>query len=101
MASLEEVISFLDELLSIGDFTDYGPNGLQVPGAGEVSMVITGVSANLELFEGAAERGAQLVVAHHGLFWDFPPRSITPAMRERLRLLFARDMAVAGYHLPL
>jgi len=101
MASLEEVISFLDELLSIGDFTDYGPNGLQVPGAGEVSTVITGVSANLELFEGAAERGAQLVVAHHGLFWDFHPRSITPAMRERLRLLFDRDMAVAGYHLPL
>jgi dinuclear metal center YbgI/SA1388 family protein len=101
MAQLRDVISYLDDLLAIGEFQDYGPNGLQVPGAPEVSVVTTGVSANLELFEGAAARGAQLVVAHHGLFWDFHPRSVSPAMKERLRLLFDSDMSLAGYHLPL
>jgi dinuclear metal center YbgI/SA1388 family protein len=101
VAQLNDVIQYLDELLEIGNFQDYGPNGLQVPGSSEVSVVVTGVSAQLELFERAAELGAQLVVAHHGLFWDFHPRSITPAMRERLRLLFDRDIALAGYHLPL
>ncbi|HEX6653983.1 MAG TPA: Nif3-like dinuclear metal center hexameric protein [Thermoleophilaceae bacterium] len=101
MAQLTEVISYLDGLLAIGEFRDYGPNGLQVPGADEVSRVVTGVSANLELFEGAADREAQLVVAHHGLFWDFHPRSVTPAMKQRLRILFDRDMSLAGYHLPL
>jgi len=59
------------------------------------------VSANLELFDRAAELGAQLVVAHHGLFWDFHPRSVTPAMKQRLRLLFDRDVSLAAYHLPL
>jgi dinuclear metal center YbgI/SA1388 family protein len=101
MAQLTDVISYLDELLAIGDFTDYGPNGLQVPGADEVSRVVTGVSANLELFEGATAREAQLVVAHHGLFWDFHPRSVSPAMKQRLRILFDHDMSLAGYHLPL
>jgi dinuclear metal center YbgI/SA1388 family protein len=101
MARLKEVISYLDELLAIGDFPDYGPNGLQVPGAPEVSAVVTGVSSHLELFERAAELGAQLVVAHHGLFWDFHPRSVTPAMKQRLRLLFDRDISLAAYHLPL
>jgi dinuclear metal center YbgI/SA1388 family protein len=101
VARLEDVISHLDELLAIGDFRDYGPNGLQVPGTPEVSGVVTGVSSNLELFEGAADRGAQLVVAHHGLFWDFHPRSVTPAMKQRLRLLFERDISLAAYHLPL
>jgi dinuclear metal center YbgI/SA1388 family protein len=101
MARLTDVISYLDDLLAIGDFRDYCPNGLQVPGAGEVSRVVTGVSANLELFEGAAGRDAQLVVAHHGLFWDFHPRSVSPAMKQRLRVLFDRDMSLAGYHLPL
>ena len=101
MAQLTDVISYLDELLAIGDFRDYGPNGLQVRGADEVSRVVTGVSANLELFEGAAGRDAQLVVAHHGLFWDFHPRSVSPAMKQRLRILFDRDMSLAGYHLPL
>jgi dinuclear metal center YbgI/SA1388 family protein len=101
MTQLTDVISYLDELLAIGDFRDYGPNGLQVPGADELSRVVTGVSANRELFEGAAARDAQLVVAHHGLFWDFHPRSISPAMKQRLRILFDRDMSLAAYHLPL
>jgi dinuclear metal center YbgI/SA1388 family protein len=101
MAQLTQVISYLDQLLEITDFQDYGPNGLQVPGSRELSVVVTGVSAHRELFERAAEEGAQLVIAHHGLFWDFHPRAITPAMKERLRVLFDNDIALAGYHLPL
>jgi len=101
MASRDDIIRFLDELLEADSFKDYGPNGLQVPGAEEVELVVTGVSAQRELFERAAEEGAQLVIAHHGLFWDFHPRTIGPAMRERLRILFDADMSLAGYHLPL
>jgi dinuclear metal center YbgI/SA1388 family protein len=101
MAQLMEVISYLDELLDAQNFPDYGPNGLQVPGSDELSVVATGVSAHRELFEQAATLGAQLVVAHHGLFWDFHPRSVSPTMKERLRVLFDNDMALAGYHLPL
>ena len=41
------------------------------------------------------------MVAHHGLFWDFHPRSLSPTMKERLRVLFDNDIALAGYHLPL
>src|SRR5918994_7642254 len=85
MAQRDEIIAYLDDLLEIEAFTDYGPNGLQVPGAAEVSRVVTGVSAQRELFEQAAAAGAELVLCHHGLFWDFQPRSIRPAMKERLR----------------
>jgi dinuclear metal center YbgI/SA1388 family protein len=101
MAHLNEIVSYLDELLDAADFPDYGPNGLQVPGAEAVTIVATGVSAHRELFEQAAAAGAQLVIAHHGLFWDFLPRSLSPAMKERLRVLFDNDIALAGYHLPL
>jgi dinuclear metal center YbgI/SA1388 family protein len=101
MAHLTDLIAYLDELLSPGDFEDYGPNGLQVPGSATVDVLATGVSAHRELFERAAAAGAQLVVAHHGLFWDFHPRSLTPAMKDRLRVLFDHDISLAGYHLPL
>ena len=101
MPRVAEVIAHLDELLAVGEFEDLGPNGLQVPGPEEVSRVVTGVSAQRELVERAVEERAQLVLVHHGLFWDFHPRSITPAMRERLRVLFDNDIALAGYHLPL
>jgi dinuclear metal center YbgI/SA1388 family protein len=101
MAQRSEMVAYLDELLEIGSFTDYGPNGLQVPGADEVTLVVTGVSAQRELFEHAAEAGAQLVLCHHGMLWDFHPRTIGPAMKERLRILFEHDISLAGYHLPL
>jgi dinuclear metal center YbgI/SA1388 family protein len=101
MTHLTEVIAYLDELLDIPAYQDYGPNGLQVPGAEEVSVVVTGVSAHRELFERAAGLGAQLVVAHHGLFWDFHPRKLSLPMRERLRVLFDNDISLAAYHLPL
>ena len=101
MAKRDEIIAFLDELLDIDAFSDYGPNGLQVPGAEEVSLVVSGVSAQRELFERAAAEGAQLVLCHHGLFWDFHTRAIGPAMKQRLRVLFDADLSLAGYHLPL
>jgi dinuclear metal center YbgI/SA1388 family protein len=101
MARRDEIVAYLDELLEIDSFTDYGPNGLQVPGAAEVSLVVTGVSAQRELFERAAESGAELVLCHHGLFWDFHPRALGAAMKERLKLLFDADISLAGYHLPL
>jgi len=101
VASRDSIIAFLDELLDPSDFSDYGPNGLQVPGSHEVELVATGVSANRELIVQAADAGAQLVLTHHGLFWDFHPRTISPAMKTRLELLFEADMSLAGYHLPL
>jgi dinuclear metal center YbgI/SA1388 family protein len=101
MAERDEIIAFLDDLLEIGAFSDYGPNGLQVPGAEEVSLVVSGVSAQRELFERAAAAGAQLVLCHHGLFWDFHSRAIGPALKQRLRVLFDADISLAGYHLPL
>jgi len=101
MARRDEMVAALDELLEIDAFTDYGPNGLQVPGAEDVSLVVSGVSAQRELFERAAEARAQLVLCHHGLFWDSQPRSIGPVLKERLRVLFDADISLAAYHLPL
>lgn len=101
MTSRDAIIAHLDELLEPELFEDYGPNGLQVPGSDGVGVVATGVSAGLELFERAAAAGAQLVLCHHGLFWDFLPRVLTPAMKLRLRTLFDAEMSLAAYHLPL
>jgi dinuclear metal center YbgI/SA1388 family protein len=101
MPRLTSIISALDELLSPADYKDLGPNGLQVPGADDVVRVVTGVTASRELIERAVSEQAQLVLVHHGLFWDFHPTGLTPVLAERLRPLFKHDIALAGYHLPL
>jgi dinuclear metal center YbgI/SA1388 family protein len=101
VAERDAIIAHLDELLETGAFDDYGPNGLQVPGAQEVSLVATGVSAHRELFERAAESGAQLLLCHHGILWDSHPRALTPQLKARLAALFEADLSLAAYHLPL
>src|SRR4051794_10637775 len=101
MAQIDALIGALDDLLQPAAFRDLGPNGLQVPGAREVTRVVTGVSAQRELSERAVELGAQLVLVHHGLFWDFQPTGLTPLLAERLRPLFKHDVNLAAYHIPL
>lgn len=97
----DDVVTHLNRVLELQAFPDYGPMGLQVHGREVVDTVITAVSASRALFEVAAERGAGLVVVHHGLFWDKDSRVIAPMMRERLRLLFDHDISLAAYHLAL
>ena len=99
--SMSEAIRTLDELLDPGAFDDYGPNGLQVPGGETVTKVVTGVSAQRELIDRAVALEAELVLVHHGLFWDFHPTGLTPVLAERLRPLFRHTIGLAAYHLPL
>jgi dinuclear metal center YbgI/SA1388 family protein len=98
---LANLLTYLEDLLAPAAFSDYGPNGLQVPGPDEVRTVVTGVSASAELFERAAAHGADLVLVHHGLFWNGAPLALTRSAKRRLQLLFEHDMALAAYHLPL
>jgi dinuclear metal center YbgI/SA1388 family protein len=98
---LTEVVSFLDATLEIDRFRDYGPNGLQVEGSPEVDRVVTGVSANMALFERAAELEADLVVVHHGLIWGGGISKIAGPTARRLSFLLENQISLAAYHLPL
>jgi dinuclear metal center YbgI/SA1388 family protein len=101
MASRDEIVAFAAELLDLPAYPDYGPMGLQVAGAAEVRKIACGVSASRDLFERAAEAGAQMVLVHHGLFWERESRVVGPVLRERLRALFDADLSLVAYHLAL
>ncbi len=101
MADRDEIIAFANEYLELASYPDYGPMGLQVAGASEVTKIACGVSASRELFERAETAGADLVVVHHGLFWDRDPRVVDVAMRARLEALFKSNANLAAYHLAL
>ncbi len=101
MADRDAIVAFADDLLEAGEFRDALPTGLQLPGAPDVRLVVSGVTASLELFARAADAGAQMVLVHHGLFWERDPRAIGAVMRERLRALFDHDLSLVAYHLAL
>lgn len=101
MATSNEVIAFCDELLDAGSFEDYGPNGLQVPGAPGVTRVSAAVSANLETLEAAVRGGSELVLVHHGLLWGAELEALSAPMAARLGALLCSEVGLAAYHLPL
>jgi len=101
MADRDEILGYCDELLDCGSFEDYGPNGLQVPGAPEVSRIATGVTANLETLERGVGSGAELVLTHHGLLWGDEVSPLSVPMAARLRALLCSEASLAAYHLPL
>jgi dinuclear metal center YbgI/SA1388 family protein len=62
---------------------------------------VCGVSCSRELFEQAGERGAQLVLVHHGLFWRNEPLVVDRRLKGRLEALFAANLTLLAYHLGL
>jgi dinuclear metal center YbgI/SA1388 family protein len=101
MAARDEILEHARQLLDLDAYHDYGPMGLQVVGTDEVVKVAAGVSSSRELFERAAAAEAQLLLVHHGLFWEGDPRIVDAQMKGRLRALFDADITLAAYHLAL
>jgi dinuclear metal center YbgI/SA1388 family protein len=101
MARRDDILEYARELLDLDAYPDYGPMGLQVVGAKEVTKVAAGVSSSRELFERAAQAGAELLVVHHGLFWENDPRVVDQQLKARLQALFDGDVTLAAYHLAL
>ncbi|MGI9659350.1 MAG: Nif3-like dinuclear metal center hexameric protein [Gaiellaceae bacterium] len=101
MPARDQIVAFADELLGADGFADYAPVGLQVTGAAEVTRIACGVSASLELFRRARDLGAELLLVHHGMFWDRDARTVDAPMRARLEELFGGDISLVAYHLCL
>jgi dinuclear metal center YbgI/SA1388 family protein len=97
---LDELSTYLDDYLRINDFDDVSKNGLQVEGPEEVTKVAFAVDGCQASFEQAVTENAQLLVVHHGLFWDEPLRMVGPHFR-RVRTLIEGGCGLYAVHLPL
>lgn len=98
---IKKLLDYTGQLLEVGRFRDYCPNGLQVEGRREVNVIVSGVSASQQLLEHAAEAGADAILVHHGWFWKNDDVRVTGIRRRRLKFLLERDINLIGYHLPL
>lgn len=101
MAGRDRIVAALDAYLDAKQFEDHAPIGLQVEGNARVRKIVLGVSACLQLFEKALEASAQMIVVHHGMFWNKESRVLRGPLRERVRFLLDHDLSLLAYHLPL
>lgn len=101
MVNRNDLLRYIDELLAVGQFKDYCPNGLQVEGAREIRRIVSGVTASQALIDIAAERRADLLLVHHGFFWKGEDPRIVGMKGRRIAKLLSSDINLAAYHLPL
>jgi dinuclear metal center YbgI/SA1388 family protein len=101
MTPRHEIESYLNTVLDIGRFRDYGPNGLQIEGRAEIRKIVSGVTASRALIEAAIGQKADAILVHHGLFWKNQDGRITGWLKQRIELLLANGINLFAYHLPL
>jgi dinuclear metal center YbgI/SA1388 family protein len=102
VASLSQIVSYADEHLRIRDIDDWpnALNGLQVENSGAVTKIGAAVDASARTVESAIERGVNLLVVHHGLFWP-GLQPISGGRRRMYEQIFRSDLAIYSAHLPL
>ena len=100
--ALRDVVSALDAELRTADIPDYSGavNGLQVQNDGQVSRVAVAVDASMAAVTAAAHIGADLLLVHHGLFWN-GVQPVVGTSYLKLRALLQHNIAVYSSHLPL
>lgn len=101
-ANLSDIAAYCDEILDTATTPDYPPalNGVQVGHRGPVRKIAAAVDASQHTIELAVAAEANLLLVHHGMFWN-GLRPIVGAHEARIRALFAHDIAVYSSHLPL
>lgn len=102
MVNLNALVEFLDQKLDITGIPDYpgALNGLQLENEGRVTRVAAAVDASLPVFEKAIVGGADLLVVHHGMFWQ-GAQPVTRANYRKLKLAMDAGLAVYSAHIPL
>ena len=98
---LKQLCEFCDDYLSVSDFDDYCPNGLQVEACDEVNHIVTGVTASMALIEAAIEQNADTLLVHHGYFWKGEAQPLTGFKGRRIRALIKNNINLIAFHLPL
>jgi dinuclear metal center YbgI/SA1388 family protein len=102
MTTIHDLAKYADAVLETETTPDYlsAFNGLQLENRSEIRGIVAAVDFSTRAINGAIAAKANLLLVHHGMFWD-APTPIQGSSYRRLRLLIENDIAVYSSHLPL
>lgn len=101
MANLKHIVDYLDRYLRLEDFKDSSWNGLQFQGKEDIKKIIFAVDTGIDTFKEAARQDADMIIVHHGQFWEGTDPRIINAAKKRLEILFDNNISLYAAHLPL
>ena len=102
MTPLAEIVDYTNDFLRIREIGDWDNalNGLQIENSGDVTKIGASVDASTRVLTAAAKQNVDLLIVHHGLFWQ-GLQSVTGTLRRQLELAFESNIALYNAHLPL
>ena len=102
MANLSDIVEFCNERTRVSQVKDFSGalNGLQFSNNGRVSKIGAAVDAGLLPFQTAIATGIDLLIVHHGMFWNGARRFVASEY-EKIKTLIEGNLAVYSCHLPL
>lgn len=102
MTAVHEIAAYADELLQSRITPDYpnALNGLQLENRSGITGIAGAVDFSTRAIKDAIAKGANLLVVHHGMFWE-GSKHLTGPLYSKLLLLLENDVAVYSSHLPL
>jgi dinuclear metal center YbgI/SA1388 family protein len=102
MALLSKIVDYTNDFLRIREIGDWDNalNGLQIENSGDVTKIGASVDASTRVLAAAAKQSVDLVIVHHGLFWQ-GLQPVTGALRRQLEFAFENNIALYSAHLPL
>lgn len=102
MTNLVKIVSGMDAMLETRNIPDYGPaqNGLQLTNDGTVTKIAAAVDASFPVIKMAVEAGADMLLVHHGLFWQ-GVQPFVGAYFEKIKYAMDANLAIYSSHIPL
>jgi dinuclear metal center YbgI/SA1388 family protein len=99
---LKKIVEHCDKILRIDEIGDYdgAMNGLQMENSGGVTKIAAAVDASLATIKLAIAAKADLLIVHHGLFWN-ARQPWTGKNYELLKCCVENNLAIYSSHLPL
>lgn len=99
---LADLVTHLDLLLSTKEVVDskFAINGLQIENTKKIEKISVAVDACEPVLRAAVAAGSDLLIVHHGLFWN-GAAPVTGVHFRKLKLALGNNLAVYSSHLPL
>lgn len=97
---LTELVTYLDPYLRIADIKDYGPQGLQIEGRSQVNKIVGAVDSHQPVVDRALQRGADLLLVHHGIFWG-KEQMMNGHYGRLIKSFMQNDLSLYAAHLVL
>jgi dinuclear metal center YbgI/SA1388 family protein len=97
---LNPIVKFLNKELKVKSIKDISKNGLQVRASENIDKVGLATDACMDVFKKAKNRGCDLIIVHHGLFWK-EKKDVSHITKDRVKFLKKNKISLYTVHLPL